>query len=164
MISKEALVKIKEKEAKKGNVVTVVNGKLKVALECKDETMTQQQYKKEQDIKEIIKKYGATGLLNKNIMANDPKFDDVSHIIDYQDAANKIAKAQQEFDQMPHELKEKFNYNPAKLLDYLNKSENLQEAIELGLVNKQMTPDKSEELKVLEDIASKMVNSSSSVE
>lgn len=163
MITKEALVKIKEKEAKKGNIVTVVNGKLKVSLECKDETMTQQQYKKEQDIKEIIKKYGATGLLNKNIMANDPKFDDVSNIIDYQDAANKIAKAQQEFDQMPHELKEKFNYNPAKLLDFLNKSENLQEAIELGLVNK-VTPEKSEELKVLEDIASKMVNSSSSVE
>lgn len=163
-MDKAKLKIIQEKEAKKGNVVSIVDGKLKVALKCEDETMTQQQYKKEQDIKEIIKKYGATGLLNKNIMANDPKFDDVSNIIDYQDAANKIAKAQQEFDQMPHELKEKFNYNPAKLLDYLNKSENLNEAIELGLVNKQVTPDKSEELKVLEDIASKMVNNSSSVE
>ena len=128
-MDKAKLKIIQEKEAKKGNVVSIVDGKLKVALKCEDETMTQQQYKKEQDIKEIIKKYGATGLLNKNIMANDPKFDDVSNIIDYQDAANKIAKAQQEFDQMPHELKEKFNYNPAKLLDYLNKSENLQEAI-----------------------------------
>ena len=59
-MDKAKLKIIQEKEAKKGNVVSIVDGKLKVALKCEDETMTQQQYKKEQDIKEIIKKYGAT--------------------------------------------------------------------------------------------------------
>lgn len=157
------LKKIQAKEAKKGNVVSIVNGKLKVALKCEDETMTQQQYKKEQDIKEIIKKYNATGLLNKNIMS-EPMFDDVSEIGDYQDAQAKIIKASQAFDQLPSIVKEKFDHNPAKLLDYLNKSENMDEAIELGLVNKSVTPEKSNSEVLLEEIVKNTSKSSSSVE
>ena len=161
MISKEKLKIIQEKEAKKGNVVSIVNGRLKVALKCEDETMTQQQYKKQQDIKEIVKKYNATGLLNKNIMA-EPMFDDVSEIGDFQDAQAKIIHAQSLFDQLPSIVKDKFDHNPAKLLDYLNKSENKQEAIELGLVKPEVTPSKSEVL--LEEIVKNTEKSSSSVE
>lgn len=164
MICEKKLKIIKQKEKLKGNVVSVVDGKIKVALKCKDETRTKQSYKKQQDIKEIIKKYGATGLLNKNIMANDPKFDDVSEISSYAEASQIIAKAGQAFDQLPNEIREKFNYNPANLLDYLNKSENKEEAIAMGLVNPEVTPEKSPELKQLEEIASKLPKSSSKEE
>lgn len=160
IVEKAIIIQMKDKN--KNNIISVVNGKIKSALMCVDETKTQQQYKKQQDIKEIIKKYNATGLLNKNIMANDPMFDDVSEIKDYQDAQNSIAKAAQEFDKLPEAVRAKFNYNPAALLDYLNDSENKEEAIELGLVKKDIIPEKSSTDKLLEEIVKNTQESSSS--
>lgn len=143
--------KLQKSPKMKGKVVSLKkNGQLKVTVSCEEETLTQQQYLEPSKIKNIIKKYGNTGLLHQ-MKDIEPFFDDVTSPMDYQTAQAKIAKANQSFEALPPETRLKFNNDPAEMLDWLNKSENKEEAIKLGLFIDNSTPV-SKETQLLEKI------------
>lgn len=109
----------------------------RVTLDCsKDELLTEQSHKKEVDINNIIKKHGMD-LIRKTaaMQSQDYRFDDVTGN-DFQEAQMIIAKAQSSFENMPAEIRKRFENNAAKFLDFVQNPDNQSEMVNLGLVPK----------------------------
>lgn len=117
-----------------------------------DSSMTQQEFKEECDINQIMRRFKLTGALPTT--AAMPMYGDFSEVTDYMDALNQITFAQQQFAELPALLRERFNHNPGQLLAFLSDSKNRDEAIRLGLLptppansNAKTPPDSAEPVK-----------------
>lgn len=99
-------------------------------------SMTQQHFKDECDINNIIARYEQTGLLTDSLHpARMYHFGDYSDVKDYQDSLNFIIDARAMFDDLPARVRERFNYDPSQLLFFLADETNRDEAVRLGLVS-----------------------------
>lgn len=67
-------------------------------------------------------------------------YGDFSDVDDYHTMMNKIISAQEAFQELPVNIKKRFDQDPGKLIDFLNNPENREEAERLGLVNKKTVP------------------------
>lgn len=105
------------------------------------ESMTQQQFKGECDVNNILAKYKKTGLVT-HLAKHNAKFGDFSTYEDYQQSLDKILTAQNSFNHLPSELRKKFDNDPGKLIEYLQDEKNHDEAIQYGLMHKiEQPPD-----------------------
>jgi phage internal scaffolding protein len=102
-------------------------------LHCEDATLTQQHFKDETDINNILRQFNITGLLPEAPLS--PRYGDFTGIGDYHTALNQVIAAEDEFMSLPATLRARFENDPAQLIEFLDKPENLDEAIKLGLVN-----------------------------
>jgi len=103
-------------------------------LHCEDATLAQQHFKDECDINNILRQFNVTGLLPESTLS--PRYGDFTGIVDYHSALNQVIAAEDEFMRLPAQTRARFNNDPAQLIDFLDKEENKNEAITLGLVNK----------------------------
>jgi len=102
-------------------------------LRCEDATRTQQHFKDETDINNILRQFNITGQLpNKAIT---PQYGDFTGIRDYHSALNAVIAAEDEFMTLPATLRARFDNDPAALIQFLDNPENKTEAIKLGLLN-----------------------------
>lgn len=108
------------------------NGTLRIQTVFKKKTRTQQQFAKDCNINNIIKKYKKTGVIT-HINTKTGVYADMTQMPNYQEALQTVIHGQTAFDQLPAELREKFKYNPQEMMDYLNDKRNDEEAIKLGL-------------------------------
>ena len=120
-------------------------------LHCEDATLTQQHFKDECDINNILRQFNITGLLPEHTLS--PRYGDFTGIGDYHTALNQVIAAEDEFMSLPAHLRARFGNDPAQLIEFLDNNENLDEAISLGLVEKpadtpkvvDLTPEKADE-------------------
>lgn len=100
-------------------------------------TMTQQHFKDECDINNIIARYETSGLLTDPYHPSTRmyQFGDYSAVKDYQDSLNFIIDSRAMFDDLPSRVRERFNYDPSQLLFFLADESNREEAVKLGLVD-----------------------------
>lgn len=119
-------------------------------LHCEDASLALQHHKEECDINTILQKFNVTGLLPESPLS--PRYGDFSGISDYHTAMNRVIAAQDEFEALPAQIRARFDNDPANLIEFLENSDNRQEAEELGLVEKvaaevveatKNTPDKA---------------------
>jgi len=108
-------------------------------LHCEDATLTQQHFKDECDINNILRQFNVTGLLPENTLS--PRYGDFTGISDYHSALNQVIAAEDEFMALPAEIRSRFANDPAQLIDFLQNPENKPEAIKLGLVNPEELPE-----------------------
>lgn len=99
-----------------------------------EEVLTQQQFREDCDINEIVRRFGLTGKLPEPWSA--PTYGDFTGAVDFHTAQNLVLHAQAEFDRLPAELRERFGHDPQQLLAFLDDGSNRDEAIALGLVAK----------------------------
>jgi phage internal scaffolding protein len=102
-------------------------------LMCEDMTLTQQHPKDECDINNILRQFNLTGILPESPLS--PRYGDFTGIGDYHTALNQVIAAEDEFMSLPADLRARFENDPAQLIEFLDKVENKDEAIKLGLVN-----------------------------
>lgn len=96
-------------------------------------SLTQQQFKDECDINNIVSRANATGVIPQG--SRQPLFGDFSEIpTSYLGVQEYLKNAQENFLSLPSDLRLQFDNNPASLLDFLSHDENREKAIELGLV------------------------------
>lgn len=102
---------------------------------------TKQSFKEECDIKNILRRYHSTGSWSSTFgqSLRRPLSGDFTNVPDYQDALNTVITAQTSFMALPSVLRDRFSNDPAKLLAFLSDKSNLEEAIELGLVDRVLT-------------------------
>lgn len=118
------------------NVISVVakDGQL-VRKKCVyyngEDSKVQNSYKDETDIKNILKKYGRTGMLP--IMKDEALYGDFSDVPSYQEAQNIIIKANDQFNNLSSDLRKRFDNDPAKFLAFCGDEKNLDEMRALGL-------------------------------
>lgn len=106
-------------------------------FKCEGESMTRQEFKDDTDVNYIVEKYLKTGVSVQ--MSKDPIYGDFSEVIDYKDAMNLAIKAQEQFAGLPAKLRKQLDNDPEKFLEFVNDSENLDEMIKYGLIEKQLT-------------------------
>lgn len=107
-------------------------------LNCKDPSLAQQQFKNESDINVLFGKYLETGLIPQ--VQDTISYQAFEGPFDFQEAMNAVRRAQESFDQLPARIKNRFDNNPQKLLDFLDDERNKDEAIFLELVTKPAPP------------------------
>lgn len=99
-------------------------------------SLTQQHFKDECDINNIIERFTRTGLLPQ-YPGEDMQYGDYTTSVDYHEAMTIVAQANQQFEALPSSVRDKFDNDPAKMLDFVSKKENIEESVKLGLLNRE---------------------------
>lgn len=109
-------------------------------VDCsKDVRLTKQADRDEADVHKIIAKYEKTGMISALNKA-EPFYGDVSGYSGLQDAFIKVQEATDLFMDMSAEIRERFDNDPIKMVEFLENPDNLEEAISLGMVVKRPEP------------------------
>lgn len=106
-----------------------------VGIEFPAEGRTKQSFKDECDINVIMARYQATGLL-EHVRDALPQFLDVTEMPDYQSAMDTVAQAKSLFASLPSAIRDRFDNDPRKLLEFVHDPKNLDESITLGFIDK----------------------------
>jgi len=117
-------------------------------------SLTQQQFAGDANINNILKKYHKTGVLP--VKGNKPLYGDFTGLLDYQEAQNIVAGANQAFQALPATIRRRFHNDPAQFVAFVGDEENRHEAEKLGLVPKKevKTDEKPEPVKPADSIPS----------
>ena len=100
-----------------------------------DPSMTQQHFKDETMIDNILQKYAETGFLTDPFSPKRPiQFGDFSGVVDFQTAQNSVARATEYFESLPSYIRASFSNSPAEFLQALNDPEQRSKLEELGFV------------------------------
>ena len=109
---------------------TAYGEKLKVQLTTID-ARTEQSHKEECDINTILKKHNRTGQLD-HVRSNEGIYDDFTEH-DYQNSMNIIATANSMFEELPSQMRNKFENDPSKFLNFVHNEKNNEEMYEMGI-------------------------------
>lgn len=99
-----------------------------------EKTLTQQQFKDEQNINNIMRKYGAAAFASPTQYLQQG-FADFSKPVDFLQAKTLILQAENHFNELPAELRKEFDNNPVNLVNFVQDVKNRDKAIELGLID-----------------------------
>jgi len=111
---------------------TAYSPKLRVQLVCSTPGRTKQSFKDECDINNIMRKFIRTGTLDF-AQRNEGRYGDCTGM-EYQKAVYQVAAAKSLFNELPAELRNRFENEPAKFLEFVQDRRNEDEARELGLL------------------------------
>lgn len=117
-------------------IISIYGKKLRISLVC-GKSMTQQHYKAECDINTIMDKYAVNGYLVDplKIRTRKPQFGDFTDMPDFQTAQNVIVEGREAFEALPARVRKYFNNDPALYLSFISDSNNLDQALEMGLID-----------------------------
>lgn len=99
-----------------------------------EKTLTQQQFKDEQNINNIMRKYGAAAFSSQTQYLQQG-FADFSKPVDFLTAKTLIVQAENHFNELPAELRKEFDNNPVNLVNFVKDEKNREKAIKLGLLD-----------------------------
>lgn len=98
-------------------------------------SMTQQHFKDETLIDNILEKYAETGFLTDPFSPKRPiQFGDFSAVNDFQTAQNAIARTTEYFESLPSRVRASFANSPVEFLKALQDPEQRGKLEELGLI------------------------------
>lgn len=101
-------------------------------LDCsQSKDRTQQNFKEECDINTLVQRFGIGYQMPEGLVA--PQYGDFSHISDYHQALNQIAAARETFEQLPAHVRDRFQNDPGRFVDFSIDPANAKELVKLGL-------------------------------
>lgn len=100
-------------------------------IACEDASLAQQQFKDECDINNILRQFNITGQLPSAPIS--PKYGDFTGISDYKTALDRVIAVDEEFMNLPANIRARFNNDAAELISFMDNEENRAEAEKLGL-------------------------------
>lgn len=104
----------------------------RVQVECLDQSLTVVSSQEESDINTIVRKFGLTGQLPKDLAV--PEYADFENIYDYHSAMNVVAAARDAFMEMPADVRFRFDNDPQRFLEFTSDPINFKEMKALGLL------------------------------
>ncbi|QGH72843.1 MAG: scaffold protein [Microviridae sp. ctjyu33] len=102
-------------------------------------SLTRQEFKKECDINQIMKKFKkvmGVDYLSKFNSLTGGQFGDFSEVSDYQTALNVVKQSEAMFMALPAIVRKRFDNDTAKFLDFCHDPKNADEMVTLGLREK----------------------------
>ena len=109
---------------------------IKVTVNCSnDKIRTQQQFKEECDINQIVKRAKrGEGIINKFMDHKDKMiYGDFSKVNTFEQAQQVMIEAEEAFMELPARVRDRFKNEPAELLSFVQDDKNREEAEYLGL-------------------------------
>lgn len=115
---------------------------------CEGESMTQQSFKKECDINEIMRRFRKSGdphYLQRLGKYTEGSYGDFSQVMDYRSALDAVARAAEVFDALPAKVRREFDNDPARFLDFCEDPRNGEQLIAMGLATRRVeqVPEKT---------------------
>ena len=104
----------------------------RIQTKPKGESLTQQHFAHEADVRNIIKQYDKTGLI-ANVQKGVAQYGDYSEVNEYREALDLVNDANNMFAELPAELREMFQNNAGTFLEFASNPENNDKMISLGL-------------------------------
>lgn len=138
-------------------------------VEFNEPSLTQEQYAYESNINNILKtitdkegrQHTVVSTVNSSLPSSvrQPLYGDFTQCTPekYMDALNIVTQAKQQFLELPSALRSRFENSPTKLVEFLSNSDNYEEALKLGLINKRV--DTSEKVPITPTIPTNPVPS-----
>ena len=119
--------------------------RLKVPFMCEGESLTQQHFAEECDIKNIIKKHDRTGLIS-HVARGVAQYGEYAEINEHREALALVNNADAAFMNLPSAVRKRFNNNAGEFFEFATDPANVGEMIELGLAPSPVptAPDKPE--------------------
>jgi phage internal scaffolding protein len=110
---------------------TAYGPKLKVKSGPYEKSRTKQSFKAETNVNFIVERYQRTGAA-EHLNVHQGQYGEYAEI-DYHSALNAVLSAQQMFESLPSNVRNRFDNNPGDFLAFASNGENHQEMVELGL-------------------------------
>lgn len=104
---------------------------IETGLKCLDDSLTQQQFRDESDINNIVDRFMKTGHLPDPVSM--PQYVDYEGIFDFQSAMNVVRQADENFMRMDAKVRSRFHNSPQEFLEFFADPANSEEAVRLGL-------------------------------
>lgn len=122
---------------------------------------TQQHFAEDADINTIIRRFGLTGEIPSNQRV--PLSGDFTNVGTYQEALDTVRRANDTFDAMPADIRERFGNDPAKFVAFCDDFEkNADEMIKMGLAVKRVNkPNEPQRVVIVDPTTGEVVKSSS---
>ncbi len=117
---------------KKLQFVTAYGGHDRVSFETTGESLAQQHFLKECDIKEIIKRNDRTGII-EHVNRGVAQYVDVSEVGDYKGALEVITTSMESFMGLPSDIRKVFNNDPGEFFEFATNPGNADKMVEMGL-------------------------------
>ena len=95
------------------------------------ESLTQQEFSAECDVNNIMKNYRTSGMLPRGNPA-EPRYG-YAPALDFREALEMVMQQEEQFMELPSEIRQRFDNDPHELLAFLEDPSNLEEARQLGL-------------------------------
>lgn len=115
-------------------------------LFCEDDSLAVQSQKDEADINVLVRRFGVTGVFPVREMpeALIGHFDE----FDMMTAYNLMIDARASFMSLPPEVRDRFNNDPVKFVQFAGEKDNLPELRKMGLAKPEVLPEPEKVLKV----------------
>ena len=101
---------------------------------------TEQSHKRECDVNLIVAKYDKQGIIS-HVNKMEARFGDVTGA-DFRAAQDLFIRAQDSFDSLPSEIRNRFQNDAGQFLEFMEDDKNRDEAIKLGLIRGDSEPEK----------------------
>ena len=111
--------------------ITAYQQKNRHQIDFGKKSRTKQAHAKEADINYIMRKYLKTGLIEHS-RKHQPDYGFATSE-DFHTSMNIITKANSMFEELPSQIRAKFENKPEQFLDFVNNEKNVPEMVELGL-------------------------------
>lgn len=111
---------------------TGYNERKRVQMKPEGESLTQQHFAKEADVRNIIKQYDRTGLI-ANVARGVAQYGDYSEINEYRESLDMVNRANDNFMQLPAEIREMFGNDAGTFFEFATNPENEETMVKLGL-------------------------------
>lgn len=92
-------------------------------------SLTDPQYKDDNNVNYFIKRYHQTGEIPN--FKGTLQYGDFTHVGSYQDALNRVIEAKEKFMEFPSRIREQFNNDPNQFFNWVNNPDNNEEIKEL---------------------------------
>lgn len=102
--------------------------------------MAQQQFKDETNINTIVRRFGVTYEMPAPAKNDPGAYGDFTGVEDFRSALDRVREAQDNFAALPAALRKKFDNDPARFIEYVHSSDNVEEAVELGILSESALP------------------------
>lgn len=119
-------------------VVRSPKNPIRVQKENRGEIVAHQSFADESNINKLMERWKRTGTVPQQTAP--PHYGDFTNAGDYLEACNQVVAAQQAFNTLPAEIRYRFENSPYELLFFLEDPNNLEEAYELGILERPEAP------------------------
>jgi phage internal scaffolding protein len=109
----------------------------KYVFKTTGESLTQQHFKEECDVINIIKRHDRNGII-EHVQRGQARYGDFSEVADYREALDLVRDAQEEFMSVPSDIRKKFDNDPGKFYEFVSNPDNKEELKTMGFIE---TPD-----------------------
>ena len=111
---------------------TAYGDRVRVTADPAGESLTQQHFKKETDIIEIIKKHDRTGII-EHVARGVAQYGDYSEVNEYREALDMVNSANASFMELPAEIRAMFGNDAGAFFEFATDPKNETKMQELGL-------------------------------